>query len=268
MFDDPNMPSVEQLDSVCAVKYGRPEKGWGPRLRRRWGYYPPDDVYEATVARAVTPGLSWLDVGCGRHIFPANPLLAAELAGRCSRLVGVDPDATILENQLLQHRVQSSLDDYVTDETFDLVTLRMVVEHVQQPQAFMASLARLVREKGLVVVYTVDRWSPTAMAAAVVPHSLHHPVKAKLWATEERDTFPVAYRMNDRRTLQRLFAGAGFDTVSFAYLPDCSVTSRYPRLHATELALWHTMKTMRLGYFERCLLGVYQKAGLDHVASH
>ena len=261
------MPSVEQLDSVCALKYGRPERGWGPRLRRHWGYYAPDDVYEATVARAVTPGCSWLDVGCGRHMFPANPELAAVLAERCSRLVGVDPDPTIQENQLVHHRVQAPLEDYVTNETFDLVTLRMVVEHVEQPQVFMASLARVVRDRGRVIVYTVHRWSPTAVAAAIVPHALHHPVKAKLWATEEKDTFPVAYRMNDRRALNRHFAKAGFDNLSFAHLPDCSVTSRFPRLHATELALWHTMKTMRLGYFERCLLGVYQKTSRDHSLS-
>jgi hypothetical protein len=40
--------------------------------------------YEAVVAKLVRPESQWLDVGCGRGVFPSNPRLAQTLAKRCS----------------------------------------------------------------------------------------------------------------------------------------------------------------------------------------
>ena len=78
------------------MKYGAPEQaGWGPRMRLRFGYFNPDDHYEAMVDRLVTPGSSWLDVGCGRKLIPSNVPLGEELSKRCGLLVGVGPDCCV-----------------------------------------------------------------------------------------------------------------------------------------------------------------------------
>ena len=41
-------------------------------MRQSCNYYTPDDVYEALVAGLVCTGISWLDVGCGRELFPSK----------------------------------------------------------------------------------------------------------------------------------------------------------------------------------------------------
>ena len=114
------LPSTDELRDVFLAKYGQPDK-MGPmqRLWRRVGYYSPDDFYEALVAKSVHEQTSWLDVGCGRNVFPGNERLADLLARRCRLLVGVDPDATLLENRQVHQRIHATIDEVRIDERFD-----------------------------------------------------------------------------------------------------------------------------------------------------
>lgn len=260
--DAPAAISPAALEDVFLLKYGDPSThGWGPRMRRRFGHFTPDDYYEALVAGLVGGGCSWIDVGCGRDIFPNNRPLAARLAALCPDLVGVDPDDNVDENPHVKERAKVIIDDFRSDRAFDLVTLRMVAEHVADPDAAVASLARLTRPGGRVVIYTVNKWSPVSLAAKAVPFGLHHAVKKVLWKTQERDTFPVSYRMNTRGALRRVFEAHGFREASFAYLDDCRTFGRFRVPHYLELSLWRVFRGLKMRYPENCLLGVYERLG-------
>ena len=108
------------------------------------------------------------------------------------------------------------------------------------------------------VIYTVARWSPSAVAAALTPLGFHHRVKRLLWRVEERDTFPTVYAMNTRRVLQRQFAAAGLREELFQRQADCRTTGRFRWLQAAELGLWKALQTIGLGYPETCILTVYR----------
>jgi len=231
------------------------------RLRLRFGFFTPDDYYETVVSRLVTAETCWLDVGCGRDVFPGNRPLAERLAARCAFFQGIDPDETIEENRFVHARARQSLESFETDRTFDLVTMRMVAEHLEAPQHAVSKLARLTRAGGKVVVYTVNRWSPLALAAYVTPFWLHHPVKRFLWGTKERDTFPVCYRMNTRRHLAALFSAGGFRCVFSGQFACCGVFSRFRPLHVLELAAWPLMSVLGGTYPENNLIGVYERTG-------
>ena len=252
----------DELDDVFKKKYcssGGP-LGITPSIYQRFDYHSPDDHYEALVARFVRPGCTWLDVGCGRAIFPSNSQLANELARRCKVLVGVDPDPTIAENPIVHEAVQESIYEYRTDLKFDVVTLRMVAEHVGSPRALLHSIARCTERGSVVVIYTVNAWSPVPLLTRLTPFRLRHPIKKLLWQTEEKDTFPTEYRMNTRRTLRRLFAENGFEEVFFANLDDCRTLSRFQHLLKLELALWSALRKFSLRYPESCLLGAYRRS--------
>lgn len=252
--------SDEGLEEVFRLRYGAPgTTGWGPRLRYRVGYYTPDEYYEALVADIVTDGCSWLDVGCGRDLMPGNRALADALARRCKLLVGLDPDDTLEENPFVHQRVRATVQDYRPDRVFDVVTLRMVAEHIKDPESAAHALARLTGTGSKLVIYTVHQWSPAALAARVVPHRLHHPIKRVLWGTEEKDTFPVVYRMNTRRRLAGLLGRYDLSERLFWYLDDCRVSASFRQLHRLELSLWRGLRTVGLRYPESCLLGVYEK---------
>ena len=250
---------TDELIRISNMKYGDPSRlGWGPRARRAAGYFTPDEHYEATVARLVTPGSAWLDVGGGRDVFPSNRPLATELVARCGRLVAVDPDSTVHENSFAHERVQAMIEDY-SGGPFDLATLRMVAEHIERPEQAVAALARLVKPGGNVVVYTVNQWSAISLAAWLTPLWFHHAVKRRLWGTEEKDTFPVAYKMNTRGKLRSLFRSGGFREESFRYLDDCRTFHQFRLLLYIELGVWQALRSIGWHYPETCLLGVYRK---------
>jgi SAM-dependent methyltransferase len=249
-------PSDEELRDVLALKEGR----WA-RRRERFHYFSPDDHYEALVRRLVTPDTRWLDVGGGSSPFPRKSALATELAQRCRLLVGVDPSPNTQTNSFVHERVQCPIEEYDSPQRFDLATLRMVAEHITDPPRVVAKLHDLLAPNGLAVVYTVSRWSPLSIAAALTPHRLHHPLKHLFWGGEEKDTFPVAYRMNTRRTLRRIFEAAGFAERLFLRLDDLALFSQINALNWIELLTWRMLRAVRVGYPESCLLGVYERTG-------
>ena len=137
--------SHRELVDLFDLKYrGSGSLGTDPARRLRFGYFNPDDYYEALLRRLVQSKTRWLDVGCGRNLFPSNRALARELSERAALLVGVDPDATIHENAFVHQKVQGTVQDLGPEARFDLVTLRMVAEHVAEPRTLLDTLARLV----------------------------------------------------------------------------------------------------------------------------
>jgi 2-polyprenyl-3-methyl-5-hydroxy-6-metoxy-1,4-benzoquinol methylase len=253
-------PTEAELTSLFLRKYGRPETvGWAPRRRFRSAYYLPSDVYECLVGKLIAPGCAWLDVGGGHDVFPENSALARELVARSARVVAIDPSDNVQRNGFVHERVQSTLEEYRSDERFDLATMRMVVEHVSSPEDFVGALARLVKPGGAAVVFTVNRLSPIVLLSWFLPFRLHHPIKRFFWSGEKEDTFAVHYLMNTRNTLRRLFEGAGFEEAAFARLDDLSAFGRFKWLNYLELLVWRGLKAVGLSYPEHCLLAVYRR---------
>jgi ubiquinone/menaquinone biosynthesis C-methylase UbiE len=195
------MPTLEEF--FLERHGGRPAGlGMNPKLCWQYRYFSPDLIYEFKVAKLIGPDTVWLDVGGGRQIFPSNERLATLLASECRLLVSVDPSENVLENRFAHERVRCLVEEYKTDHRFDLVTMRMVAEHIEEPDSALSALHGLVKPGGQVVVYTVNKWSPASVIAALTPMKVHNLAKRLLWNTEERDTFPVFYRMNTHQKLK------------------------------------------------------------------
>lgn len=254
------LPDEASLRQMFALRYGPSDRlGWGPRLRLHYGYYTPDDWYEALVAGLVAPGVRWLDIGCGRNLFPNNKQLAAALSKRAGRLVGLDPDPTIEENPWVHEKVQGLLDDYDGGGSFDLVTLRMVAEHIADPGPCVRAIERALRPGGVAVIYTVCGYSPMPILTRLAPMGLRHVVKSWLWGTQPKDTFPTCFRMNTRGALRRLFVGVGMREEAFLRLDDCRTFARFRSISELELRGRALCRGLGLPYPEHCLLGLYRK---------
>ena len=243
-------PTHEELTALFDLKHrSGGELGWSPALRLRYDYFNPDDVYEALVRKLVKPDSRWLDVGCGRNLFPWNTPLSEELSERAELLVGVDPDDTI----------HCSLEDFKDTRQYNLLTLRMVAEHVVAPEQLVQQLGELTQPGGLVVVYTVNKYSPIPLITNLVPFSLHNPIKRIFWGTEPEDTFPTAFKMNTRKALDGFFSEGGFAERMFIRPDDCRTFSKFRILARAELILRKLLRSIGLSYPEKCLIGVYEK---------
>ena len=255
------IPSTrEDLERRFRSRYGDVTKfGWRMRLKRRFGYFDPDSWYEAAVDRLVGEGSEWVDVGGGKSVLPSDETLAATLSQRCAFLLGVDPSENIVENRCLHEKAQCTIEEYHGHRSFDLATLRMVAEHIEDPQQVVAALARLMKPGGKVVVYTPYRWSPSAIVASMTPLRIHQVVANCLWESREEDVFPTVYRMNTRSRLRTVFEQRGFKEIEFAYLDHCAASARFRVLYAMELSVWRLLRMIGLKYPECTLLAVYQK---------
>ena len=122
-------------------------------------------------ARAGLAGRRVLDVGCG------GGLLAEGMARCGARVTGIDLAPEALQVARL-HALESGIDvDYrqVAVEAlansepagYDLVTCLEMLEHVPDPAAIVASLARLARPDGHVICSTINR-NAKAFALAIV----------------------------------------------------------------------------------------------------
>jgi SAM-dependent methyltransferase len=257
----PNLITHPDVEKVFRTKHGElSHVGWGPRLRQRFSYFNPDEHYEAVVDKLVTPGCAWLDVGCGPEVFPDNVKLAQLLSNRCQVLVGIDPDGTLEENSIVHEKIRSTVEEFQTSRLFDLITLRMVAEHIADPDRAVSALSRLTKSGAKVVVYTVNRFAPVSLVSAIIPFRFHNPIKRTFWQTDENDTFPVFYRMNTRNKLVQVFEKYGFKEFHFEYLDDCRTFARFRSAMIIELYCWRMIHALGFPYPENCLLGVYERS--------
>jgi SAM-dependent methyltransferase len=256
-----------ELREVVELKWGSDltRLGWGPRRRLDWGYYLPAEFYEAVVNRLVTDQTRWLDVGGGHDLFPDNEPLAHRLAARARLIVGVDPSDNIHRNRWVQERHQASIEDFEDSRQFDLVTLRMVAEHVTRPEKVVQALKSLVNHGGHVVLLTVNAYAPVTIVSRLMPFNLHYPVKRFFWGGQEEDTFPTAYRMNTRGRLRSLFEPCGFHESLFMYVDDLSVFARFRTLNLVEHGARRFLRCLGIAYPENCLLAVYQRSTAVHI---
>jgi ubiquinone/menaquinone biosynthesis C-methylase UbiE len=91
-------------------------------------------------------------------------MLAAELVGPGGSVVGIDRSQEVLkvareraqEAGLRQIRfVRSSVEEFVVDESFDLVIGRYILVHQSEPVALLRKAARLVRPGGVLAFHEV-----------------------------------------------------------------------------------------------------------------
>lgn len=105
-------------------------------------------------------GLRVLDVGCG------GGLVSEPLARLGATVTGIDPTVDSIavarrhaeaQGLPIDYRTASVEDLEAKGECFDAVTCMEVIEHVPDQAAFVASLGRLVRPGGAIVMSTLNR---------------------------------------------------------------------------------------------------------------
>jgi ubiquinone/menaquinone biosynthesis C-methylase UbiE len=170
--------------------------------------------YAAFLNKSVTEGARWLDVGCGRCIVPDWAMPEAgqrKMVSRCASLTGIDVDEAIREHPLLTAKVVGlggSLP--FRNESFDLVSANVVIEHVDDCPAFLSDIFRVLKPGGRFVFHTPNYWYYLVFAASWVPEAIKGRVVWFLERRREEDRFVTHYRMNTVTRIRRLAEDAGF----------------------------------------------------------
>jgi SAM-dependent methyltransferase len=176
----------------------------------RWPGRWIDDhaVFGETVDRYLEPGAVVLDAGAGRGV-----RYRYDYSSQVARVVGVDVDPGIAHNRNVDERVLGNLAALpFADATFDLVFSKYVFEHLDRPRRTFRELRRVMKPSGHLVFHTPNLYHYVAWGAMVTPQRFHVWFNGKR-GCDSSDIFPTRYRANDRRTIHRLAAEAGFRVV-------------------------------------------------------
>jgi SAM-dependent methyltransferase len=174
------------------------------------------------VRALATPDSVIVDVGAGRGRFLEDPVTFRRelrmVKGDVARVIGVDLDPAVLENSSLDegHVISTANTLPLDDESADIVVSDFTFEHVRDPQAFSDELQRILKPGGWICARTPAKWGYVGLGARLVPNRLHVRLLRRLQPDKAaEDTFPVAYRLNTRRSLRRYFPSERFADFSY-----------------------------------------------------
>jgi ubiquinone/menaquinone biosynthesis C-methylase UbiE len=169
-----------------------------------------------------------------------------EVEGRLKALtqlmVGVDIDLNaLLVNHSLRHRllVDASALPFEA-ESFDLVTSNMVFEHVRSPYVALSEIRRVMRSGGRLIIHTPNIFDIVAIAARLIPNSLHPRLVSWIEGRAEEDVYPTHYAFNRRRVIEHILRAVGFQQIRVEYLDHPNSYGHVPAVARIE-ALWHRL---------------------------
>lgn len=180
--------------------------------------------------RPVTQGVSGgrlLDVGCGDGLFVAETDRRLGLAQRSWKLDGVDYSAEMIRRaqarpyQFQQCNLEGGLP--FEDQAFDVVTAGELIEHLYNPDGFLAEVARVLRPGGHILLSTpnLQAWYNRALfLLGIQPLFYEASTKSPLIGAGplrriKRGTIPAGHiRLFNRRAILDLLKSEGYELVS------------------------------------------------------
>lgn len=226
------------------------EKRIAPELR-----YAQYD-YEEVLFDLLPKEAVWLDVGCGHQLLPEwRQAQERELASRAKLLVGLDYDRpSLLKHDSLSVRIRGDISNLpFRDNSFDLVTANMVVEHLHQPALQFAEIKRVLKPNGFFAFHTPNYYCPLVFMASLTPDSIKRRLIKLLEARAEEDIFPTHYKVNTESAIKWLADEVGFQVEQikivtsgghaiFALCPPISIVEL---LYLKTIKRYHSLRHLR-----------------------
>jgi SAM-dependent methyltransferase len=207
------------------------------------------DYYEDILRRHVAAARSWLDLGCGHHILPPWRIEAErDLVSTVPFLVGIDYDLpSLIKCETVPHRVRGDIAALpFRDQSFDLVTANMVVEHLSQPSHQFAEIARLLRPGGKFLFHTPNLRGYPAMISQYLPDRVKKWLALVLERRREEDVFRTFYKANTRSSIEAAASAAGLRTELFQFTCSVPVFARVPPIAFFELIYIRLLLRLRM----------------------
>lgn len=165
-----------------------------------------------------------LDVGCGAGIVNAT---WRGIIQKAARVDGVDPREEIKDNPYLTDKFVGLLEDAPFEPgVYDAAFAHFVLEHVQQPRAFMAAVARALRPGGVFYAVTASRHHPFPFISRALDVTR---LKYMLWSKDDGvNEYPAYYILNSARAMARATEGLGFSSIRVFRAPSVQWKQYFP----------------------------------------
>lgn len=190
------MPKPTKLISILDSNYNFPDESYA-------------DVFISILhdtLKIYDKQITALDIGCGEGIF-LKPDYQRQLKPYLSQFMGVEPDPSVQPEDGIFDCVHHCLmeDATIAPSSVDLAYAALVVEHVQDPVAFLESIHRALKPGGVFLFCTpnlksyfgrmcwitkslgIDEWLLRIIRKSEVVEEYH---------------YPIAYKLNDAKRIQ------------------------------------------------------------------
>ncbi len=236
--------------------YWKMERAIAPSL----GY--SQSVYEDVLRARVTSCLQWLDLGCGHEMLPPWRFeQARQLIQRSARVVGVDSDwLSLKKHGSIQLKVNADISALpFKDDSFDLITANMVVEHLDEPPLQFLEVKRVLRPAGLFIFHTPNARGYSTKLARLLPEGLKPTLIHMLQRRSPEDVFRAYYRANTEADIAGLAEATGFDTLEVQSITSSAEFALVPPLAALELLWIRLLRTKLLRCYRTNLIVTLRK---------
>jgi SAM-dependent methyltransferase len=213
-------------------------------------------VFYARAQELLPPDGVALDIGCGRGAKTEDPVRIrrelATLRGRCRHVLGIDVDPGAATNPLIDEfrEIVDGQPWPVESSSIDLAIADFVLEHIAEPDAFLAEAARVLKPGGHLGIRTINANSYLGIASRLVPIALHRRTLSRLQPDRAaEDVFPTVYRCNTVRKLRRGLERQGLHAVVYG-------------LEAEPVYLSFSAPTYAAGLLHRRLAPGFMRVGL------
>jgi SAM-dependent methyltransferase len=222
-------------------------------------------AYRDKLISCLNPRTRWLDLGCGHQLLPdwmPNwQVDQAAIVKQCETVVGIDSDfPSLVKHEAIANRVHGNIELLpFQNETFDLVTANVVVEHVESPAKLLTEIHRILLPGGTFLFHTPNFYGYASLAATLMPRPLRVKMVELLQGRKEEDVFPTHYRCNTVGAVQALARASGFALRELAMVESSAQTVMLGPVVLPELLLIATLRLNALRNLRTNIIAVLQK---------
>jgi SAM-dependent methyltransferase len=180
---------------------------------------------------------------------------------QCKSIVGLDYDFDALKNHAnISRKVRGDMTRLpFKDDSFDLVTANMVVEHLDQPDVQFREVSRVLRPGGVFIFHTPSAYGYPTTLARFVPRGPKLMFVRLLEGRKAADVYPAYYRANTRRRIAELSRLTGMELAELKMLVTDAMFNSIPPLAAVELVWIRLLMTKPLKQLRTNVIAIMRK---------
>jgi SAM-dependent methyltransferase len=181
------------------------------RLRARFYHADPSwvngtEAFGRMVRQYLRPEMRILNLGAGAGTTPLH------FDQQVRTVVGLDPDRSIVLHDRLSSKVRGVAEGLpFRDQSFDLVYMDWVIEHLPSPVAMATEAMRVLKPGGHLLFRTGNLFHYSYLVASLTPQRFHEFIAHALFGETEVHVYPTFYAMNTAAGVRRTMQLAGFE---------------------------------------------------------